>query len=190
MKLPTKNYAKSRKPSVSTNNMRKNRQRISKQTSNRRAVSNYGADILDSASHKSCAEYIQHGDTSIRQHTISVAYTAVALARKTHLKYDYQAIVRGALLHDYFLYDWHEPHHGLHGYTHASIALHNAAENFAISPIEADVIKKHMWPLNIAPPRYREAMIVTLADKICSTKEVFGKPVRNHQVQEILDEYQ
>lgn len=170
--------------------MRKNRQKISKKTTNQRAVSYYGADILDSATHKACSKYIQHGDTSVRQHTASVACMAVAIARKTRLKYDYQAIVRGALLHDYFLYDWHEPHHGLHGYTHASIALHNAAEDYAISPIEADIIKKHMWPLNIVPPRYREAMVVTLADKICSAKEVFGKPIYNHKVQEILNEHQ
>ena len=169
--------------------MRNNRQRISRKTSNQRAVAYYGADILDSKGHKRCKKYIQHGDTNVRQHTTSVACMAVAIARKTHLKYDYSALVRGALLHDYFLYDWHEPHHGLHGYTHASKALENAAEDFAISPIEADVIKKHMWPLNIKPPRYREAMIVTIADKICSAKEVFGKPIYNKKVEEILNEH-
>ena len=170
--------------------MRNNRKRISKKVSNKRAVSHYGADILDSDGHKKCHKYIQHGDTSVRQHTTSVAYVSVALARKTHLKYDYSALVRGALLHDYFLYDWHEPHHGLHGYTHASKALRNAAEDFSISPIEADVIKKHMWPLNINPPRYREAFIIMVADKICSAKEVFGKPIYNQKVEEILDEYE
>ena len=170
--------------------MRKDRKRISKKTTNQRAVSHYGADILCSNEHKNCSKYIQHGDTSVREHTTSVACMAVAIARKTHLKFDYQAMIRGALLHDYFLYDWHEPHHGLHGYTHASIALQNAAKDFAISPIEADVIRKHMWPLNIKPPRYREAVVVTIADKICSTKEVFGKPLYSKKVKEILNEFQ
>lgn len=170
--------------------MQSNRKKISKKISNQRAVSKYGADILDSIGHKKCTEYIQHGNTSIRQHTASVACLAVAIARKTPFKYDYQALVRGALLHDYFLYDWHKPHHGLHGFTHASIALHNAAEDYAISPIEADIIKKHMWPLNVNLPKYRESFIVTLADKICSTKEVFGKPIYNNKVAEILNEYQ
>lgn len=167
--------------------MPENRQRISKKTSNQSAVAHYGADVLDSKGHKSCKKFIQHGNTNVRQHTTSVAYMAVAIARKTHLKYDYSALVRGALLHDYFLYDWHEPHHGLHGYTHASKALENAAADFAISPIEADIIKKHMWPLNIKPPRYREAIIVTIADKICSTKEVFGKPIYDKKIEEILN---
>ena len=169
--------------------MRDNRKRISRKTTNQHAVAHYGADILCSKGHKRCDKFIQHGDTTVRKHTTSVACMAVAIARKTHLKFDYQAMIRGALLHDYFLYDWHEPHHGPHGYTHASLALRNAAQDFAISPIEADVIKKHMWPLNIKPPRYREAMIVTIADKICSAKEVFGKPIYDKKVEEILNEY-
>ena len=169
--------------------MRDNRKRISRKTTNQHAVAHYGADILCSKEHKKCDKFIQHGDTTVRKHTTSVACMAVAIARKTHLKFDYQAMIRGALLHDYFLYDWHEPHHGPHGYTHASLALRNAAQDFAISPIEADVIKKHMWPLNIKPPRYREAMIVTIADKICSAKEVFGKPIYDKKVEEILNEY-
>ena len=169
--------------------MRNNRQRISRKTSNQHAVAYYGAEIIESKEHKRCQKYIQHGDTNVRQHTISVACMAVAIARKTGLKYDYSAMIRGALLHDYFLYDWHKPHHGLHGYTHASRALENAAADFAISPIEADVIMKHMWPLNIKPPRYREAVIVTLADKICSVKEVFGKPIYDKKIKEILVEY-
>ena len=169
--------------------MRDNRKRISRKTTNQHAVAHYGADILCSKEHKECDKFIQHGNTTVRKHTTSVACMAVAIARKTHLKFDYQAMIRGALLHDYFLYDWHEPHHGLHGYTHASLALKTAAQDFAISPIEADVIKKHMWPLNIKPPRYREAMIVTIADKICSAKEVFGKPIYDKKVEEILNEY-
>lgn len=169
--------------------MRDNRKRISRKTTNQHAVAHYGADILCSKEHKECDKFIQHGNTTVRKHTTSVACMAVAIARKTHLKFDYQAMIRGALLHDYFLYDWHEPHHGLHGYTHASLALKNAAQDFAISPIEADVIKRHMWPLNIRPPRYREAVIVTIADKICSAKEVFGKPIYDKKVEEILNEY-
>jgi len=170
---------------------RRNRKRIRRNIDSAHVVMTYGADVLDSDDHKSCAKYIQHGNTSVQRHMISVACLSVTLARKTHLRYDYSSLVRGALLHDYFLYDWHNPHNGhrFHGFTHASTALHNAAESFAISPIEADIIKKHMWPLNINPMRYRESTIVTIADKICSIKEVFGKPIYNQKVEEILNEY-
>ena len=43
--------------------------------------------------------------------------------------------------------------------------------------IEKDIIVKHMFPLNIKLPRYRESYIVTIADKICSSYEViYGVP--------------
>ena len=79
----------------------------------------------------------------------------------------------GALLHDYFLYDWHEKDdsHKWHGFYHAGKALQNAMEDFALSEIEKETIRRHMFPLNPIPPRCREAWIVTLADKICSGGE-------------------
>jgi uncharacterized protein len=81
--------------------------------------------------------------------------------------------VRGALLHDYFLYDWHvpAPEHNLHGFSHAGAALKNAKRDFEINRLEQDIIEKHMFPLNIRPPKYRESIIVCLADKLCATKE-------------------
>lgn len=44
-------------------------------------------------------------------------------------------------------------------------------EDFALSEIEKETIRRHMFPLNPIPPRCREAWIVTLADKICSGGE-------------------
>ena len=40
--------------------------------------------------------------------------------------------------------------------------------------IERDIIKRHMFPLNIRPPKYRESWIVCLADKICAVNEFFA----------------
>ena len=52
--------------------------------------------------------YVQHGDISVFEHCIAVAYMSVRIARRLNLKVDKRTLVRGALLHDYFLYDWHE----------------------------------------------------------------------------------
>ena len=49
----------------------------------------------------------QHGSTSVYQHSINVAYLSLWLAGRLPLRTDRGALVRGALLHDYFLYDWH-----------------------------------------------------------------------------------
>lgn len=83
--------------------------------------------------------------------------------------------MRGALLHDYFLYDWHIPDevnpHRLHGFYHPGVALRNAIRDYELTELEKDIIKKHMWPLTVVPPGCREAWIVTMADKWCSLLE-------------------
>ncbi len=155
-------------------------------------VIKYGADVLDSDGHKNCAKYIQHGDTSIQDHTISVACMCIKLTRVFHVKnYDHYDLIRGALLHDYFCYDWHvkdESRKGLHGYTHASEAVQRAAAEYSVTPGMAMAMKTHMWPLNIAIPRTREAWILTTADKICSFNEVFRKPFYASIIDEIKGE--
>ena len=117
--------------------------------------------------------YIQHGSTSVLRHSVAVAYTSLYLARRLRVRVDSYTLVRGALLHDYFLYDWHEKDdsHKWHGFIHAEKALKNAMEDFELNKIEKDMIRRHMFPLNLRPPRYKEAWILCLADKICSGQE-------------------
>ncbi len=43
--------------------------------------------------------------------------------------------------------------------------------DFSINKIEEDIILKHMFPLNIDIPKYRESWIVTVADKISASIE-------------------
>lgn len=50
-------------------------------------------------------QFFQHGTTTVFDHSVKVAYTSVRLAKFLHLKTDKHALIRGALLHDYFLYD-------------------------------------------------------------------------------------
>lgn len=161
------------------------RSRIKKDQSITSAVEYYGDDILQSERFQSSSKNMQHGDVSVKDHSISVTCLCVYLARLTHLKYDYQALVRGALLHDYFLYDWHEPGNKLHGYRHADKALQNAAEDFSLSPTEAYMISRHMFPLNIRPPRSREGVVLCIADKVCAVKETFSKPFYKNTIKEI-----
>ena len=80
------------------------------------------------------------------------------------------------MLHDYFLYDWHDKANGhhWHGFTHSGTALHNASEDWKLTPVEREIIKKHMFPLTPIPPTCREAWLVCLADKICAAKETTG----------------
>lgn len=45
---------------------------------------------------------MQHGDTSVFRHSVSVAYFSYYLALKMNAPVDIHSLVRGALLHDYF----------------------------------------------------------------------------------------
>jgi uncharacterized protein len=137
-------------------------------------INYYGKDILKSKKVKSQKQFIQHGNVSVYDHTYSVAVLSLYLADKLNINVDEKSLVRGALLHDYFLYDWHvkDKSHRLHGYTHANTALKNAKRDFKINKIEENMIKCHMFPLNLfSIPKYKEAKILCICDKLCAISE-------------------
>lgn len=123
-------------------------------------------------------KFTQHGDTSCLLHTIAVAYYSIKIAEFFGIKYKKRDLIRGALLHDYFLYDWHDgekERRNTQGFTHPMTALRNADRDFDLTDTERDIIKKHMFPLTVIPPTCREGWIVCLADKYCSLYETFKK---------------
>lgn len=140
-------------------------------------LDNYASDILSFETFKEQKKYIQHGKISVYEHEILVAMTCLAIVDKFDIKVDKRSLVRGALLHDYFLYDWHDddPSHRLHGFTHAERALKNASNDFELNDIEKDMIYCHMFPLNISRvPKYNESLILCVADKISALKETIA----------------
>lgn len=138
-----------------------------------RLIRRYGRDILNSEGMHIEKNCLQHGQISVYEHSYMVAVLCVELAILCRIRADMRALVRGALLHDYFLYDWHEKDksHQLHGFFHAERALKNAECDFRLTDIERNMIKAHMFPLNLVLPRYRESVILCIADKICATRE-------------------
>jgi uncharacterized protein len=116
-----------------------------------------------------------HHNSSIFEHVKKVSYLSYLLCK--FLKFDYISAARAGLLHDFFLYDWRnhdlpdlakEKFHGLH---HPAIALENSRKYFEVNDIESDIILKHMWPLTLIPPKYKESIIVSIADKYISSEE-------------------
>lgn len=141
---------------------------------------------------KSEDEYTQHGDTSCLLHSIAVAYYSYKVAKKIGgKKAVLDELIKGALLHDYFLYDWHTnpiPENGLHGFSHPITALENASKDFPLTKREKNIIQSHMFPLTLTRlPVCREAWIVTLVDKVCSIYEVFAR--NTYKKSEIREAY-
>ena len=118
--------------------------------------------------------FYQHGKINIYVHSLRVAYICYYWVKKYHLHVDEKALIRGALLHDYFLYDWHDKEHEHkrpHGFFHPSAALCNAKQDFILTRKEENIIQRHMFPLTLIPPGCKEAWLVCMADKVCSTRE-------------------
>lgn len=132
-------------------------------------------NILENEMVKKMDDYIQHGKTTTLYHSILVSYSSYKIAKK--FSWNYQSVARAALLHDFYLYDWHKVVEKKklfekHGFTHPQKALDNANQYFELNELEKDIILKHMWPLTFRKiPRYKESILVSCVDKISSTKE-------------------
>ena len=135
------------------------------------------SSILEHPKVQLMKQHIQHGDVSTYEHCMNVAITSYILSKKIPLSFETKELLRGAILHDFFLYDWHGKRigkEGLHCFTHSKIALENAEKYFSLSTKERDIVRNHMFPATLFhAPTCREAVVVCIADKICAFVETF-----------------
>lgn len=116
-----------------------------------------------------------HRGSNCYLHSFKVAKKAIkkSLNRKD---VNLEVVLLGAILHDYYLYDWRKDRTKLkkHGKNHPSVAINNAVKDFDISEEVKKVIKSHMWPINIKDyPKSKEAKIVSISDKAVTIGESF-----------------
>lgn len=122
-------------------------------------------------------EKIKHHNTNRIDHSLKVSYYSYVIGKMLHL--NYEEIARGGLLHDFCLertvdYDAFKDKVKLYTIGHPKVALKNATERFSLSPMEQDMIKAHMFPLDYNIPKYAESWIVNVVDTVVSCVE-FGK---------------
>jgi len=116
-----------------------------------------------------------HISTTRFQHCLNVSYYSWLVCRKLGL--NARSAARAGLLHDLFFYDRKEYNSSRekgqlsHSAMHAFIAVQNAAELTPLTPLERDMIEKHMWPATRPLPKYKETYIITLIDKYCAVLE-------------------
>ncbi len=125
-------------------------------------------------------QFHQHRNNNTYNHVCHVARMSYRISKKLHLKVNEDSMLRGAMLHDYYLYDFMRNPIGAyrHGTTHPEKALDNASQEFDLNEKEKNIISSHMWPLTIMHlPKSKEAWIVSVADKICAVQEVLADAV-------------
>lgn len=131
-------------------------------------------EIAEEPHIKEMKSYKQHINTNSYHHSLHVAFIAYGMAKRLGWSIDKRSLIRGAMLHDFYLYDIEEMGYSAykHGTSHAKESLHNAEKYYNLTSIEKDIIYSHMFPLNLTHlPHTKEAILVTLADKYCALKE-------------------
>lgn len=125
-----------------------------------------------------------HDKTSVYDHCLQVSIVSYLLAKK--FRCDYKSAAIAGLLHDFYDKPWldnsdpEEKNKSIfqkHGFAHAKQAQVNAIHYFPelINPVISNAIVRHMFPVNITPPKYKVSWIITLADKYVSM-EVLKNP--------------
>lgn len=129
-------------------------------------------DLIDSPIVQSMQRITQHVDVNCLDHSLYVSYISFLWCRALGL--NYRQAARGALLHDLFLYNQKDRRNfeGRHLLTHPYAALKNAQTHFDLTELEKDIIVKHMWPITAKIPKYKESLLVGLADKFCALSEM------------------
>ena len=143
---------------------------------------NIVGSILENEEFQKRKEYNHHGKISVYSHSVRVSKVSYYICKKLRMK-DAKSVAIGALLHDFYYEPWQEntvkkPFFKKHGFVHAKEALENSKEKFPqlIDKKVENIIKRHMFPLNIVPPKYKEAWIVSMVDKLVSL-EVLMQPL-------------
>lgn len=117
---------------------------------------------------------IQHHNQTRLKHCLKVSYYSYKVAKRMGLHYD--EVARAGLLHDFYLGQVNEQKKIkdkflLFTSKHPKQAVENSLQYFDLTEKEIDIIRTHMFPVDIKVPKYAESWIVSIVDKLVSFKE-------------------
>ncbi len=136
--------------------------------------------------------FMHHHNMSVWDHSILVSFNSFIFGR--YFNADIRICAIAGLLHDFYSQAWlstpvlEHLENGkytilmkqkkslfkMHGFVHAADAARNYVKFFPELENKkiTNAIKRHMFPLNIIPPRYKEGFIITIIDKWNSVHEL------------------
>ncbi len=132
-------------------------------------------DIMNNPKVREMKQYPHHGKIDTHFHTVYVSYSVFRIAKKLKRE-DCADITRAALLHDFYLYDWHKTKHEIpHAWYHPKQAVINAEKYIgSLTKMQREMILYHMWPL-AKTPRSVGGFILTFCDKHCADMDLIGQ---------------
>lgn len=114
-----------------------------------------------------------HGNVTVYEHSMKVSKKAYRIAKR--IGADYKSAAIAGILHDFYDTPWQDikikqPIYKMHAFTHAKVALENSRKHYKkyLNPTIENAILRHMFPLNIIPPKTVIGYIITISDKISS----------------------
>lgn len=125
-------------------------------------------DIINNQEFQKMKKITHHGITRFN-HSLRVSYYTFLLAKK--LKLNYKEATRAALLHDFFTDETSDMKTKKALKEHPKIALNNSKKYFEISKLQEDIILKHMYPITLSMPKYKESWLVDIIDDFASLYE-------------------
>lgn len=129
----------------------------------------YIEDIIDTEEFQNLKKYTHHMCTTRFQHSLNVSYYNYKVCHWFGL--NEKAGARAGLLHDLYFYSTNNRPSKEHLKNHPKIALQNASQVFNLTPLEMDIIEKHMFPITKKFPKYKETVVIILVDKYCALAE-------------------
>lgn len=109
----------------------------------------------------------KHHNTTRLNHLYNVAVYSYWIGKRLNsfCTIDFEALMVGALLHDFYFISSKDENIAIYWMTHCELAEKNATKHFNITEKERNIILAHMFPLAKSLPGSKEAWIVSFADK-------------------------
>lgn len=146
--------------------------------------------------------FSHHHNLSVWDHSILVSFKAFLVAK--YFGADSRTCAIAGLLHDFYPYAWlyneelskiddgeyvkyvnvKKPLFQMHGFVHGKEAAVNAKKYFPYLMTERifNSIERHMFPLTIKIPKYKEGIVITVIDKLNSVREMPSLRVVGHKI--------
>lgn len=152
----------------------------------------YVEDILLSDEFQKRKLFMHHYNLSVWDHSILVSFNSFLATKYFNASARVCAIA--GLLHDFYTQAWiyneelakidngkylsefyvKKPLFKMHAFVHGDDAASNALKYFPelVNDRILNSIKRHMFPVTIIPPKYKEGFLITSIDKLNSVREL------------------